>query len=75
MLAWKGRPRKSIRQYGINPDAVQRCIRTYCRERLGHAPAIAHAEVDAAALRKLGEWLSQPGAGELLTEVVRKLGA
>jgi Common central domain of tyrosinase/von Willebrand factor type A domain len=69
---------KLFAQYGINPDAVLRCIRAFCSERLGQSSPSAHSAVGSLAISDLGELLSQPGAVELmgrLAEVVRRLGA
>ena len=64
-------------QYGINPDAVLRCIRAFCSERLGQS-STAHPQVGSSAQTELTELLTQPGSRALmakLSELVRKLGS
>ncbi len=65
-------------QYGINLDAVLRCIRAFCSERLGQSSTTAISEVATPAIAELSDLLTQPGSRELiarLNEVLRKLGS
>ena len=66
---------KIFAQYGINPDAVLRCIRAFCAERQRQPSAAAHPAVSSLALNELTEFLTKPESSEVmakLSELLKK---